>query len=270
MKRETVKHCAFTLIELLVVIGIIAVLLSILLPAVQRVQKHSKAVVCSSQMRQCGIGFNLYANAWRHTIPFGLCRVQTWDGGSNAALYWDDFLKGVELYGSGQPDWKHAYIPADAVYYCPSNKEADSKTPGIYGSAESDARNPGMGEVTWGSDPTKPSRFPYVKLSGVKSASDFPLLSDSTMAITKFPGRGARIWAPNAWAVAANASSRGMVWLPHSNRANVLFADGHVETSDTERLLTTRIVNSVVAGVTKYGITHWATENLVQQSRPPK
>jgi len=269
MKRPIVERSAFTLVELLVVIGIIAVLISVLLPAIQRARKHAKAVVCSSQLRQCGIGFNLYANSWRNRVPFGLCRVQTWDGGANAALYWDDFLKGAELYGNGQPDWKHAYIPADAVYYCPSNLEMDSKTPGIYGSADNDPRNSGMAEVTWGSDPTKPSRFPYVRLSGVKTASNFPLLTDSTMAISKFPGRGARIWAPNAFAVAGNASSRGMVWLPHFNRANVLFADGHVETSDPGRLLATGIVNSVVAGVTKYGITNWATENFVLESRPP-
>jgi prepilin-type N-terminal cleavage/methylation domain-containing protein len=63
------KRYGFTLIELLVVIAIIALLLGILMPALQRVRKQSKGVVCKSNLKQIGMAASLYTEDHDLLIP---------------------------------------------------------------------------------------------------------------------------------------------------------------------------------------------------------
>jgi prepilin-type N-terminal cleavage/methylation domain-containing protein/prepilin-type processing-associated H-X9-DG protein len=56
------KQRGFTLIELLVVIAIIALLMAILMPALQRVRKQARAVVCESNLKQWGVVFLMYTD----------------------------------------------------------------------------------------------------------------------------------------------------------------------------------------------------------------
>ena len=60
---------AFTLVELLVVIGIIALLISILLPTLNQARRAAKSVVCLSNIRSISQGMQLYANAYNGAIP---------------------------------------------------------------------------------------------------------------------------------------------------------------------------------------------------------
>jgi prepilin-type N-terminal cleavage/methylation domain-containing protein/prepilin-type processing-associated H-X9-DG protein len=63
MKGEIMrKHKGFTLIELLVVISIIALLLSILMPSLQKVKEQARRIVCGNNLRQMGIANQIYAN----------------------------------------------------------------------------------------------------------------------------------------------------------------------------------------------------------------
>ncbi len=59
------------MIELLVVIAIIALLMGILLPALSRVRKQGKSVVCRNNLRQVGMGANFYAENFDLFIPRG-------------------------------------------------------------------------------------------------------------------------------------------------------------------------------------------------------
>src|SRR5579872_7516391 len=60
---------AFTLVELLVVIGIIAVLIALLLPALNRAREHSKRIYCMSNARQIAMGLMAYVNESKGWMP---------------------------------------------------------------------------------------------------------------------------------------------------------------------------------------------------------
>jgi prepilin-type N-terminal cleavage/methylation domain-containing protein/prepilin-type processing-associated H-X9-DG protein len=65
------RRLGFTLVELLVVIGIIALLISILLPSLNKAREAAKRIQCGSNLRQLNIGLVAYAANYRGYIPVG-------------------------------------------------------------------------------------------------------------------------------------------------------------------------------------------------------
>jgi hypothetical protein len=63
-RRQRRSGLGFSLVELLVVIGIIAIVIALLMPALARAREHAKAVQCQSNLRQVGVMLTIYANHW--------------------------------------------------------------------------------------------------------------------------------------------------------------------------------------------------------------
>jgi type II secretory pathway pseudopilin PulG len=105
------KPGAFTLVELLVVIGIIALLISILLPALGRARDQAQRVRCLSNMKQLHLAFFEYAARNKDQVPLGYTNgfrqmnYMLYNGGSNT----------FQLYGVL---WNAGIVKSPELFFC--------------------------------------------------------------------------------------------------------------------------------------------------------
>ena len=109
----------FTLIELLVVIAIIAILASMLLPALNKARDKAKQISCANNMKQFGVAHNLYSDNYDGWIPCGY---------NPGAIRWFEVYNQL-LTGSTLSLWNYSNAPKFKLFACPG----EPKGFGAYG-----------------------------------------------------------------------------------------------------------------------------------------
>src|SRR5205823_2179897 len=89
----------FTLVELLVVIGIIALLISMLLPALDKARQQAQTVACLSNLRQMAAGVAFYVNDYKGLMP--LYSLQGYSDSSHLHPAYGDCMGLDPDYSSG-------------------------------------------------------------------------------------------------------------------------------------------------------------------------
>jgi len=236
---------AFTLVELLVVIGIITVLVAMLLPALSRARLAALSAVCGSNLRQCGIGLQIYANDFGQAVPVRRRKAA-------ALIAWPHFLVYKnELWDT--PGSKQ-YITR-SVSLCPANpfysddcRIATTTSVG-YGmflatSSSLAAFDPTVNkgfqrQIDKTPTPAPPNDDWMVqvqKLTALPTPSSTTVwMADSLSLHGSSYGGGGHMYGN--FSDQGRAQFDGAIHLIHPNsRANVLFYDGHVESMTDKQM----------------------------------
>lgn len=118
-KSKSIRHKynGFTLVELLVVIAIIALLLSILMPSLQKVRMQAKRLMCSTQLRQIGLAAMTYAADFGGKTPPSTPYEDRLHTGAGELLPYPP----KDPIGVGLLAGKYIQLTNGQFYYCPSS-----------------------------------------------------------------------------------------------------------------------------------------------------
>jgi prepilin-type N-terminal cleavage/methylation domain-containing protein/prepilin-type processing-associated H-X9-DG protein len=240
MKRQN-RKAGFTLVELLVVIGIIALLISILLPSLNRARETANRVKCASNLRQIGQAILLYANENKGAYP------RTYGPGSDTAG------TALETWGTGKPGFSDPFLNGSGV----ENNDVTASlflllrtqdiTPEVFTCPSSNAEkwdfgggaNTALNWCNWNSTAgllknlSYSYQAPYGDVYALSSGFRLTSSMSAEFAIASDVNPGTSGTNDNVLAVTTTSSARDMKQGNSNNHdedgQNVLYSDGHVE-----------------------------------------
>jgi prepilin-type N-terminal cleavage/methylation domain-containing protein len=186
--RTSPRHAAFTLVELLVVVAIMALLIAILLPALNKVRYTAKITVCLAQMRQMATGLFDYTNDYRGFYPDG-----EWGRPDPAAIGWIE-SGGHGVFAEGDYDLR----PALRKYFGVSNLNDLMTCPLAASWWQQHQRNTAADLDQYRMGASNLSKSPYALYFGQRCSS---------------PSRG---YIDYNWPRAQTMRTRGQNWTPAS------------------------------------------------------
>ena len=237
MKRCN-RKTGFTLVELLVVIGIIALLISILLPSLNRARETANRVKCASNLRQIGQAMMLYANENKGAYPRTITSIAvtvspTW--GTGTPGFSDPFLNGSGLLNN---DVSAAFFLlmrtqdiTSEVFTCPSSNAEKWD----FGGGANTALNWSNWNSTAGvlKNLSYSYQNPYPDQNAVSSGFKLNTSISAEFAVASDINPGTTGTNDNVLAVSTQSSARDMKQGNSNNHdedgQNVLYGDGHCE-----------------------------------------
>jgi len=249
------KRHGFTLVELLVVLGIIAVLISLLLPALSSVREAERQTQCASQLRQIGHAVLLYAGDWRGVMPIRKATGGQWLKSSPTPVIMANPVTTSSTY------WGAIYLPylasrsvvdsqnnpqlildaANRFFYCPTSFRVANVAAGNLGTHWPACY--GLNYFVFSSKANKPKRLSRIARQAetiVCHDAFKPELAGSNVAVpTTPPEAGDRLSAfsgslnlqdirPGGAFDLAGTGNPLREYYRHRDRCQVLWLDGHV------------------------------------------